>query len=320
MDLLDAAADAGEDAAITTRQRILDAVRNGNWPEDPNAFSAIFENYHEGLFYLLAKRRGVQLRHINEVTGSSSADNRKTPDFAADQFGENYEVKTLDFSGGEHVYAKLAEQGRLSSAAAEAESRERAKTAPNGVGVGFSFTTFNPHGSDRDWLQVMQRVMRQIGRNVKQGQFKERPTILVVALPRTSIRAGAEELQENLDDPMLGRLNGHLWTLAAHRVGDTFWWPHPDGFQPDPNRDENDNGPLEQNGVLRDYAFVQGIIFLHTIWHKVDSADRPNANILDDAYRLHGIWNDAYEPLNDTPSVDPSSFFQVCHAFERMGP
>ena len=303
LELLDAAATAGDSTAITSRDRIVRAVQNGNWPHDPNAFNAIFENYHEGLFYLLAKHRGVQLRHVPENSG-------KTPDFAAEVFSENFELKTLDFSGGSNAYPQIAKVGQESQDAARQEAKTR--------GVGFGVSSVNPHGSAADWLQVMQRVIRQIGANVKQGQFEEKSTILVVALPRTSIRSDAVDLTDFRQDAVLGPVNGHLWTLAAHKVGDHFWWPHPNGFRQQAAAHDNDNGPLPQNGVLRDYPFVQGIVFIHTIWHKLGSADVFNPNILDDAYRLHGVWNDAFAPLGQVQSANPSSFFGLCHASVRM--
>jgi hypothetical protein len=304
IDLLDQAANAGESTAVTCRDRIQRVSRKARRGAMQNAFNAIFENYHEGLFYLLAKHRGIQLRRVPEVKG-------KTPDFSADAFDENYEIKTLDMSGGSNAYPAIAAAGRVS----QKEALESAKTH----GVGFGASTINPHGTAKNWLDVMQRVMRQIGANVKQGQFDEKPTTLVVALPRTSIHADADELIHVRQDASLGRVNGHLWTIAAHKIRDHFWWPHPDGSQQRGTADANDNGPLHQNGILRDYPFVQAILFISTIWKKLGSADFFNANILEEAYRLHGIWNDAFSPLGQAQSVHPSSFFDLCDAAARMG-
>ncbi len=161
----------------------------------------------------------------------------------------------------------------------------------------------------------MQRVMRQIGANVKQGQFEEKPTILVVALPRTAIHSYADELIDLRQDPVLGKVNGHLWTLAAHKVGDHFWWPHPDGLRW--HGADNDNGPLDQNGVLRDFPFVQAIVFIHTIWHNF-KAQISLIQHSGHAYRLHGVWNGAFTPLGQAQSAIPSSFFPLCQASVRM--
>jgi hypothetical protein len=235
----------------------------------------------------------------------------QTADFLAEGFNENYEIKTLDMSGGIYAYPTITEAGRVS----RQEALERAKT--HGVGIGVS--TINPHGAAKSWLEVMQRVMRQIGRNIKQGQFEEKPTVLVVALPRTSVRSDAIELVEARRDPSLGRVNGHLWTIAAHKVGDHFWWPDPKGLSSPVAADGNDNGPLEQNGVLRDYPFVRALLFIGAIWDKLGSADFFNPNILREAYRLHGVWNDAFTPLGQTESMHRSSFFRLCDAEVRMG-
>lgn len=219
-------------------------------------------------------------------------------------FGERYEVKTLDLSGGVHAYPPIVEAGRAS----QQQAREGAQR--RGVGIGRSIVT--PHGVTDNWLQIMQRVMQQIGQNVKHGQFQEKPTFLVVALPRTLIRGDAVELHAERQDAHLGKVNGHLWTLAAHQVGDPFWWPHPDGFRPDPAREDNNNGPLMQNGILRDYPFIRGIVFIHTTWHKLSSADRFDPGILD-AYRLHGIWNAHPVPSEPAPDTAHSSFPALCH-------
>ena len=301
--LIDNAADNGELPAVNARNRILHAIDIGKWPHDPPTFNYLFESYHEGLFYLLAKHRGVGLRHIQEVKG-------KTPDFAVDSTGENYEVKTLDLSGSTYAYPPIAEEGRRR----QAEALEEAKIK----GIGTAVSSINPHGNENDWEGVMQRVMRQIGQNIKAGQFEERPTILVVSLARTSIHSGADELIDYRIDPHLGPVNGHLWTLAAHKVGETFWWPHPNGFQLEGGED-NDNGPLQQNGILRDFNFVQGIVFIDTILHELGSADLFDPGILDKAYRLHGIWNDAFVPIGQSASVGASSsFFMLCHKIARM--
>jgi hypothetical protein len=111
-------------------------------------------------------------------------------------------------------------------------------------------------------------------------------------------------------------VNGHLWTIAAHKVGEHFWWPDPKGSM---CADGNDNGPLEQNGVLRDYPFVRGLVFIGTIWSKRGSQDFFNPKILSEGYRLHGIWNDAFTPLGESESTQITSFFDLCDAAVRMG-
>ncbi|NOG73533.1 hypothetical protein [Roseicella sp. DB1501] len=300
-DLLDASATAGEAAAVATCTKIRKAIKSGRWPHDPATFNAVFESYHEGLFYLLARARGVALRPVKEVAG-------KTPDFSANAYAENYEVKTLDLSGGVHAYPAIVTAGRESQRQAKETAQRR------GVGIGRSFVT--PHGPVENWLQIMQRVMRQIGSNVKRGQFEEKPTFLVVALPRTLIRGDAVELQAERHDARLGKVNGHLWTLAAHEVGDHFWWPHPDGLQPDPAREENDNGPLAQNGILRDYPFIGGIVFIHTTMNKLSSADAFDPDILH-AYALRGVLNDRAMLGGQAADAAHSSFPALCDDWVR---
>jgi hypothetical protein len=106
---IDKGANDGDMTLREKRDRIRDAIRRGQWPHDPSAFNAIFETYHEALFYLLARLRGVALRSIAE--GKTP-----TPDFATvAEPEENFEVKTIDFSGGNLAYTPLSEEAPMAT-------------------------------------------------------------------------------------------------------------------------------------------------------------------------------------------------------------
>lgn len=283
------------------RAKMRRIIERGKWPYDPNAFSALFETYHEALFYLLADGRGVTLTSIPEK-------NSPTPDFeTVSQPKEFFEIKTIDFTGGQFAYKPLTEDAL--------DGRITAQLAAKKRGVGFSTQTISPHGDAKDTREAIERVMRQIGGNVKHGQFEQQSTFLVIPMVRTALRRRSEELEPTrYDQVMGGTVSGHLWTIAAHKAGDSF-------FDATLDAPAHDMGALGSAGVLRDFPFIRGIIFINTEWNELDSADIVDHTVLTRAYQLLGIWNDAYVP-NDgsTVSNDPksSAFSSICDVWRRF--
>jgi hypothetical protein len=297
---IDRLADAGDTTLVAKRARIRDALRRGKWPYDPPAFNAIFETYHEALFYLVSASRGVL---IGIPEGGAS-----TPDFATrSDFKEHFEVKTIDFAGGQHAYKPITEGGLDEKIKAEAEARRR------GIGVGTM--VLNPHGKATNNREAIEQVMRQIAGNVKAPQFQAAPTFLVLPMIRTALRTRAEDLATALRHPVTGAtVNGHLWTIAAHEVGAPF--------SSSESTIEHDVAPLNQAGVLLDFPFVRGIVFLHTEWNRLPSADIIDPQAVTDAYRLLGIWNDSFSPVSGEPAPpsqpESSAFSRLCHEWRRF--
>jgi hypothetical protein len=298
IDEIDRRSDGGDATLIEKRGRLLDAVRRGKWPQDPNAFSSVFETYHEALFYLLADTRGVALRSVPEVK-------TPTPDFVSiQQPTECFEIKTIDLSEGELAHTSIAHSSLDQRIAALEQAKRR------GIGTGLQIV--NPHGDATNTKEAVERVMRQIGGNVKSTQFSSSTTFLVVPLIRTAIRSDELELERRRSDPHLGGIvSGHLWTIAAQVAGESFM----DATLDAP---AHDLGALDRAGILRDFAFICGMIFLNTEWNLLGSADVSDPTVLGRAYRLFGVWNDRYQSSQGgavTPSPQTSAFSRLCHAW-----
>ena len=198
------------DATLSAKHAgIHDALRRGKWPYDPTAFNAIFETYHEALFYLVAASRGVELDDIAEGDAS-------TTDFSTRvDPKEHFEVKTIDFAGGQYAYKAITEGGLDEKIKVEVEARSR------GVGVGAM--VLNPHGKATNSREAIEQVMRQIAGNVKESQFRAEPIFLVLPMIRTALHTRAEDLAPTLTHPVTGStVSGHLWTIATHQVGALF--------------------------------------------------------------------------------------------------
>lgn len=298
---IDNGAKAGDKTLLDKKKAILHAANSGKWPNDPLALSSIFNTYHEALFYLLALRRKVNLENIPETS-------TPTPDFYCKSTNENFEIKTLDYSGGASTHKLQMIEGLDK----KIEAADKAKTS----GVGTSISTISPHGNAKNIKEVVQKVILQIANNVKSGQFADKPTTLVVALTRTAIRSRSEELQSmypcaRTNDPV----SGHLWTIAAHTSFSDFSDIYEDSYEPRAIT-------LESEGILISFPFIRGIIFLCTEWNEIDSRDSLELTTLDRAFKLFGIWNSAYKPVNPSSnhqsSVTQSEFHRLCDAYKVL--
>ena len=237
IDEIQRGADHGDETLSRKAEGIRAILGRGRWPQDPQAFNAFFETYHEALFYILARQRGVQLEAVPETREA-------TADFIViRQPEERFELKTIDFTGGGHAYKPITEAALDQHIAAEQEAQQR--------GIGFGASVVRPHGPATNFREAVERVMRQVGGNVKAGQFGRCPTFLVLPMIRTAIHSREEELEPVRITPSGLRGAGHLWTIAAHRPGDAFFDPI-----------SRDALPLERAGILRDFPFVRGIVFL----------------------------------------------------------
>jgi hypothetical protein len=300
IDELDRLADGGDASLIGKRAEILKVVKRGKWPKDPQAFKALFETYHEALFYILALRRGVPL-----VAIPRSSD--PTPDFATvRQPLERFEVKTIDFSGGEYAYGAIMAEGHRNAQKAREEAAKRASP------VSISHQTIRPHGDATNTKEAVERVLSQIARNVSTDQFSAGPTFLVLPMIRTALRVTEEELRQRRDDAYLGRgVTGHLWCIAAARLGLHFY----DATLLDCSA--HDLGTLTRAGLFRDFPFIAGVIFVGTEWNELGSADSAMP-FPDQAFRTLGVWNATYVPTGHASKracARSSSFAAMCDAW-----
>jgi hypothetical protein len=284
LEAVDAGAAVGDPFLEACRRKLLDTMGNFKGLQDHQTFSALFEAFHEAVFYLVAGRRGVTLRVI-----AASGKYGKTPDFATTTVPTvRFEVKTIDVSDPLRTYDKTMAEGL--DARLEAEAAAQA-----GSGVGIVARGIAPHGIAEDRRQAVEQVMKKIDSNVKYDQYSGCPTFLVVSTSRTSLHYRAGNLRKRVKLSIYPTLaSGQLFAVAAHSVGDDFYFVPEHKFNdildlklfPEAGEDVVSLGPLNRNGVLLDHPFIAGLIFLCTEWSKINA---PNA--LDDAYYLHGVWN-----------------------------
>ena len=290
-------ADDGDETMETYRSEIRHSIDRIASPQDFAGFNAFFEIYHEALFYLIAANRSLSIARIKESS-------HKTPDFCTvGEIKEAFEVKTIDFSGGQWAYGDITKQGL--------KRQEEARSRASKKGFGSAVGVVSPHGDARNLLEAVRRVIRQIDGNVKKGQFAEAQTILVVNMARTAITLEADGLKPLYFDADIGEeLSGPMWAIAARLAGDCFYYTDRDSVGVVTEI-------LDVAGILRDNTFVRGLIFVDTIWHKLDP---PNDEFPSDAFKLFGIWNGNYEPpVGVTPITLPeSAFTQLCDALQVL--
>jgi hypothetical protein len=208
----------------------------------------------------------------------------------------NFEVKTLDVADPLRSYNKIMEGGLD----AKLEAEDQAKRAGHGTSV----REIAPHGDARNFKEVIEQVMRKVDSNVKAGQYEDAPTFMVIATGRTSVHARAENLRKwlpwrGLDQPA----SGQLYAIASNELDQPFFFPKDDWTMAN-------LGPIGRAGVLRDHAFIAGLIFLVTELGASNSP-APVAGV----YSLNGIWNSAWE--NNNP-FGPQATAAAKEVFETL--
>lgn len=296
LDAIDAKADAGNTGVAVLRGTVLDKMAKWSGLHDHSGFSAIVEAYYEAVFLLVAGSRGLSLSPV-----ASGSDKGKTPDFATLTTPTiGFEIKTIDFADPKNNYKKTMEDG-LDAAVA-------AREAATPGGIGFAEQIISPHADTDCWKTVIEQIMKKIDGNVKSGQYQACPTFLVASAIRSSLNDRAPELSKfvppRFDDQAS---SGHLFTVAAHKLGEPFYYYAPSSIE------FEDLGPLERAGILRDHQFIAGLIFLQTEWNRTG-----DTNAFDVAFRFNGIWNTLWERSTkfDAPQIAEAKrvFKAMCHA------
>ncbi|MDD4617113.1 MAG: hypothetical protein PHW76_08410 [Alphaproteobacteria bacterium] len=307
LDIIEDRTAAGDAVCSSLKAKIYQAITQFKGLQDYRALSEFYEAYYEAVFYLVADQRGVFLREI-----TAGANRGNTPDFesmASPKIG--FEVKTINVADPTTTYSKAMWDGMNARIDAYEAARQR------GIGTGASVVS--PHGEARDLHEVIEQIMKKIDGNVKQGQYAAAPTFLVVAVGRTALHADDRNLKKQFvmysgDAP----INGQLWTVAAHHCDECFFFYSEKGIIL--------HRPLNRNGILLDHDFIAGIIFLETIWHKINSSDYreegyPPENIypLQETYQLKGIYNFEWEKnslfSSDQKAAARAAFQKICHVY-----
>jgi hypothetical protein len=308
----------GNYTSIHIRRAVLDAIDTGasndpslasvqdklrtkmqQWAglQDHETFSKFFEAYYEGVFYLVARHRGLLLTSIPAHSKKGN-----TPDFTtAKPPVVNFEIKTIDVANPERTYDRTMEEGLETKIKATAQAKRS--------GLGMAARTISPHGPAKSRLDAVEQVMKKIDSNVKAGQYRAAPTFLVVSMARTAIHDRVENLRKWCPWPYQSHdANGQLFAIAAHQADEPFFF-----FREWGDRIEK-LGHLPRAGILRDYQFIAGLIFIATEWSAIDDQQSVAG-----VYSLNGVWNGAWEKDNHFGSQATTStktiFETRCHAW-----
>lgn len=296
LDAIDAGA-ASDTNLADFRSKLILKMNGWKGLQDHTTISALFETFYEAVFYLAARQRGVSLQAI-----PAGAAKGKTPDFQTQQSPVvGFEVKTINVADPNKTYDDSMADGLDANLEAQSQATQN--------GLGFVARFIKPHGDAKDRKEAVEQVMKKIDSNVKSGQYKAAPTFLVVSAVRTALHERAENLRKWL--PWLGHsqaVSGQLFAVAAHNAGEPFY------FFPEDSRKVANLGPLNRSGILRDHAFIAGIIFLVTEWSKIETSDPALG-----AYTLNGIWNSEWEANNsfspEAAAAAKSTFLRLCDAW-----
>jgi hypothetical protein len=302
LDMVDAGADENPDLS-RIRAKIREAIDAHQYKRDHQRFSAIFNAYSEAVVYFGLRARGVDVRVLPERDD-------KTPDFLTRSVpAVGFELKTIDIHSPGETYDAAMDSGFESGYEALERARAAAKNNERGIGIGMSSSSYAPHGEEAGPKDVMVQTIRKIRGNIKAGQYKAQPTVLVVSLVRLGVRDDGVELRrwQDEDEDFGGRANGHLCTIAAHQVGEPLWdYGRKRGPEP------YDFGPLNEAGILLDHPFVAGIVFMETAWHETDSPE-----ILNRGIRFNGVWSSAWEANSAFSKEEKAEakrcFARLCH-------
>lgn len=271
LDAVDAGANNGDQTLAGLRGDLLrraDAWRN---IEDHDARSSFFDTYCEATFYLSSSKR-IKIEGIPRSSLS-------TPDFVTlGEYGVYFEIKTLDIADPNAAYAQQMAVGVEGNIEASEEAQSR--------GVGFSTQIIRPHGDAQTWPEVIEQTMRKLSGHIKKPQYDKGPTFLVANLARLAVHVDAEQLsptyvvpEEDAFDGNPFEVTGQLWAIANHELNDAFHWVGRDG--------QCETTLIERAGLLRDFPFIQGMIFTNEPW-----SDFERAADWRDAYRFLGVWNE----------------------------
>lgn len=269
-DEIDNGAANGDKTLIALRRELLKRASNWTNVEDHEARRKLFDTYGEATFFLAS----TKFVGLEGIPGDSSS----TPDFQTlRKPNVRFEVKTLDIADPMNNYSRQMAEGREANIEANNEAQRK--------GIGFSEHVIAPHGSAQTWSEVIEQTMRKLGNNIKQGQYADEPTFLVANLGRLSVRVDSEQLDETCTiaasytfEGVPADVSGHLWTIANHVPETAFRWLDLD--------ERAHSAPIGQAGVLRDYPFLQGIIFTTEPWSEFERQQDWR-----DAYAFLGVWN-----------------------------
>lgn len=248
--------DAADDTTLAALEKELGKnLKAVKGPEDHIQMGQTYEAYAEAVFYSEMKRRGFGLKRT-QGTGDHGA---KRPDFTYTFLNGKplyFEVKALEIVDPITRHPAIAEEG-LEKAA---DLAERARKP----GVHFSAQELSGHLLTASPNERIDTAISKIKNNVKVGQIRFGPTILVVDMGRLSgIAQGTSGLLPVFfhdGPPAESCVTGELWQIALGQRGERiFALPEFDGAS-------NLSGHQAEPGILWQFPELVGIMFILNRW------------------------------------------------------
>ena len=214
-------------------------------------------------FYRAAREHGLPLERVPETYN-------KRPDFRGTVDGSEvfFEVKTLSVAGGEQgIEATLLDT--LNSKASIEEQQKRGRRVAFGISIAAPYGAL-PHTSGL--VRGTVKVLRdKIANNLKKDQYTVGATVLVVNLSFFTPDRAVRNMRPTFFVPSPvspqgpqaapAPQSGRYWMLSFGRLG--YLIQSPAEFEGAPGVE----GRLEIEGILWEFPFVRGVVFLHPSWH-----------------------------------------------------
>ena len=239
----------GDDCLRSIEEEMLRHFHDVKQPEDRGPIAQAYAAYAEASVYILFKNKDIDLVRT-PGTGQHAA---KRPDFLyKHQSGEIcFEVKCLDFEGGDARHKSIANEALENATDLDARAR-----TPGGHVTEQVLSSFEPGATPADRIE---KLIKKLSNNIKQGQLRHRPCILVVHLGRTMMVDDSPSCLLPVyynDRPPVSCVSGELWHVALGRCGDMIY------RLPDFEGAGNLDRPLGEKGILFQYPELLGISFV----------------------------------------------------------
>lgn len=241
-------------------------------------YGQLVESYYENVAADYLSSKNIKVTKIHET-------NTATPDFecifsTTDGGKKTFyiEVKTLNAIGGDSHYRKNDEE----TFNVEVDLEEQRKNCPH-QRIYMAQRELNPwgkalnnHAEERS--AVIETLIEQIGKNIKPGQFSNKPTFLLVFVNRlcNGLLHKHDLVSYYFDTDCRTVASGLLWTVCFGEKQHLILKPAIEGLS-------NQERRLNKTGVLVEYPYVPGIIFVDSFFNK----NRRVFGLYDDLWQLY---------------------------------
>ena len=236
---------------VETKNKILKLLKNVDIDFEEKLLSALHE-YNELVNYFLLEK---QLSAVGKIERIDEG-NTKKPDFKVtiDTQDMYIEMKTLGYANGNLNYKQNIDEGLMAQISIE----EKLK----GNRVASSVRTISPLKTNKKNYDsssvkyVIEILIDKINQNIKEGQFQEGNTVLLIDLNLICLFSSYEKEVLKIYKDIKTNISGVLWNIAFGKIDDEIYKFH--DFQ---NNKNMLDGRLEKEGILNQHKYIKGILF-----------------------------------------------------------